>query len=149
MRRILYGRLMARQVVGVLVALIACCTLVAPAHAKIVVGKSAGGIAIGASTSAVTQEVGKPSKRTCRKLFVSDDVKAVICDLIYRKRKLQIQTTEGRVSSVLTTSSKERTAKGIGPGSHRARVKKAYPKCRETEFYCGMKSSEGVVTTFY
>jgi hypothetical protein len=84
--------------------------LVSPAvaAARIVVNRGVGRARIGMTASQVRAVLGRP-----------DDVErsGSTSALVYRSRKLVVTLSAGRVQIVSTRSRRERTSRGVGPGS--------------------------------
>src|SRR5512133_1371530 len=87
----------------------------ATADARIVVGKSIAGVALGDSVATVKRKLGKPTT-----------VMGANKILNYKREQLVIEFNKGVVTSMTTFNTRERTAKGVGPGSTLKAVKAAY-----------------------
>jgi hypothetical protein len=93
------------------------------AGATIIVGRSIAGVALGASEAQVTQTLGAPTLRQ------PPDVEGNI-EWNYAKPPLlgALGLRNGSVIGLWTSSRRQKTAKGVGPGSSLAQVRHAYPK---------------------
>ena len=109
---------------------------VAPvAHASIVVGQGIAGVKLGDSEAQVTQILGPPS------LQQPPDSQGVT-SWNYTKAPLLgvVSFTNGDATGMWTASKKQKTSKGVGPGSSLAQVRKAYPKAKCSTGPFGPKS---------
>ena len=104
---------MARVVTALAIA--AAVAFAPAAEARIVVGKSIGGVNLGDRVAAVKRKLGRPSS-----------VMGANKILNYKARQLVIEFNKGVATSITTYNTHERTSKGVGPGSTIAAVKKAY-----------------------
>ena len=95
------------------------------ADARIILGKGAGGVAIGDTSKDVVRALGKPGKVQRYKTGYN---------WLYPGYWITL-TTRRTVLGVETGDPKQRTAKGIGPGSTRKQVQTAYPaaKCESVD----------------
>jgi hypothetical protein len=116
----------------------ACLAAVGYADARIVVNKSIDGVSIGASMAAVHHLLGKPNDNySCTGAAPgpcgpgepepgSKPSAERFWD--YTHRHLDVFFFHGRVQALTTTSSRERTSRGIGPGVSVAHTKQVYPR---------------------
>ena len=117
--------------------------LAAPASARIVVGESIAGVKLLDSKSAVRSKLGRPTdvhKRTessPERWYYSDD-----------RLRLQIEFNKHGVHELGTSSSSQRTAKGIGPGSRFSAVARAYPDACADPFHCLITTRRKAFTRF-
>lgn len=111
------------------------------AVASIVIGQSVAGVKLGASEAQVSALLGAPtSKESAGPAYPN------VVNLVYPSSVgLHFTMTNGRVSGALIFSKKQKTNKGIGMGSSRAQLKRAYPqaKCAEGPYgpqslYCAV-----------
>ena len=110
---------------------------VAPsALASIVIGQSIAGVKLGDSEAQVTAVLGSPaSKENAGPAYPG------VVNIYYPTSVgLHFSMTNGRVSGVLAFSKKQKTSKGIGMGSSRAQLKRAYPKAKCAEGPYGPRS---------
>ncbi len=110
---------------------------VAPiAEANIVIGQSVAGVKLGDSEAQVTAVLGPPaSKENAGPLYPN------VVNLVYPTSVgLHFTLTNGRVSGALFFSKKQKTNKGIGMGSSRSQLKRAYPKAKCSEGPYGPRS---------
>jgi hypothetical protein len=105
-----------RAVVALLSVLACLWAFVPAAGAAIVVGVSVAGVKLGDSVATVKRKLGPPSSVLGRNKVFN-----------YKRRKLTIAFNKGKATELVTSSSRERTAKGVGPGSTLAAVGQAYP----------------------
>lgn len=95
------------------------------ASARIVVNRSIAGVKLGEDAAAVHRQLGSPSSQSC----VSPAQGSARCgakQLRYRSRKLAVTLIHGRVASLSTRSTHERTKKGVGPGVKVSAAEAAY-----------------------
>jgi hypothetical protein len=106
------------------------------ALASIVIGQSIAGIKLGDSEAQVTAVLGAPeSKESAGPLYPG------VVNIYYPTSVgLHFSMTNGRVSGALIFSKKQKTHKGIGMGSSRAQLKRAYPQAKCAEGPYGPKS---------
>jgi len=111
------------------------------ALASIVIGQSIAGVKLGASEAQVTAVLGAPE----RKESAGPAYPGVVNIYYPTSVGLHFSMTNGRVFGVLDFSKKQKTSKGIGMGSSRAQLKRAYPqaKCAEGPYgpqslYCAV-----------
>ena len=115
---------------------------VAPiAEANIVIGQSVAGVKLGDSEAHVTAVLGAPE----HKESAGPAYPGVVNIYYPTSVGLHFTMTNGRVSGALIFSKKQKTNKGIGMGSSRAQLKRAYPqaKCAEGPYgpqslYCAV-----------
>jgi hypothetical protein len=98
----------------------------APAPAQITVNRSIGGISLGMSAAAVRARLGAPPLAT---------ESGGLREFVYRDRRLVVTLQRARVVIVSTESRRERTARGIGPGSATRAV-----QARVAHARCGAKA---------
>jgi hypothetical protein len=106
------------------------------ALANIVIGQSVAGVKLGASEAQVTAVLGAPE----RKESAGSAYPGVVNIYYPTSVGLHFTMTNGRVSGALIFSKKQKTNKGIGMGSSRAQLKRAYPKAKCLEGPYGPKS---------
>jgi hypothetical protein len=99
----------------VIVALAVLLVAAPAAEARIVVGKSIAGVALGDSVATVKRKLGRP-----------DTVMGANKVLNYKRKKLVIQFNKGVATSITTFNTHERTIKGVGPGSTMKAIRNAY-----------------------
>ena len=131
-----------RSVVSVAAALSVACACTATSEAKIVVNKGIAGVSVGDSKKSVKSRFGAPFRETC-------DGKPGNCKPLhwfYKKPKIDVAFYRGKVVHVGTTSKRQRTADGIGPGTSTKAVRARYPKCRRKEFFFCFLPSGGTKT---
>jgi hypothetical protein len=126
------------NVMAVLLVLSSAGSMVAApaALANIVIGQSIAGVQLGASEAQMTAILGPPmSKESAGPLYPG------VVNIYYPTSVgLHFSMTNGRVSGALIFSKKQKTNKGIGMGSSRAQLKRAYPKAKCLEGPYGPKS---------
>jgi hypothetical protein len=88
--------------------------------------------------------IGMTSKQVRAKLGAPDIVESsgTTTSLVYRSRELVFTLLRGRVQIVSTRSRRERTVKGVGPGSTLRAVRKGVPGA-----HCGAKAGVYVCKT--
>lgn len=96
------------------------------ASARIVPGKSIGPVKVGSTMSAVEDRLGVPAEKGCLNRQGVADCDSQMTQWSYPKPKLIVSFVAGVVADVQTTSKKQRTGKGIGPGVKRKKVLNAY-----------------------
>jgi hypothetical protein len=116
----------------------ACLVPVAEAGARIVIDKSIDGVSIGASMASVKHILGKPNYNyTCTGQppgpcgpgdMYHGGKSSSVRFWTYTVRDLDVFFFHGNVQAITTTSSRDRTSSGIGPGVSVARMERAYPK---------------------
>ncbi len=106
------------------------------AQANIVIGQSIAGVKLGDSEAQVTAVLGPPaSKESAGPAYPG------VVNIYYPTSVgLHFTMTNGRVSGALIFSKKQKTNKGIGMGSSRAQLKRAYPQAKCAEGPYGPKS---------
>lgn len=110
---------------------------IAPAAlANIVIGQSIAGVKLGDSEAQVTAVLGPPtSKESASPAYPG------VVNIVYPSSVgLHFTLTNGRVSGALFFSKKQKTNKGIGMGSSRSQLKRAYPKAKCSEGPYGPQS---------
>ncbi len=130
------------NVVAVLLVLSCAGIVAAPsALANIVIGQSIAGVKLGDSEAQVTAVLGAPE----RKESAGPAYPGVVNIYYPTSVGLHFTMTKGRVSGALIFSKKQKTNKGVGMGSSRAQLKRAYPqaKCAEGPYgpqslYCAV-----------
>lgn len=111
---------------AVLAIAAAALTLPSAASARIVPGKSIGPVKVGDSTKTVQSRLGAPAEKGCLNRRGVTDCDRQMTQWSYPKRKLVVSFVAGKVADVLTTSKRQRTNKGVGPGVTRKKARKAY-----------------------
>ena len=106
------------------------------ALASIVIGQSIAGVKLGDSEAQVTAVLGAPE----RKESAGAAYPGVVNIYYPTSVGLHFTLTNGRVSGALIFSKKQKTNKGIGMGSSRAQLKRAYPKAKCAEGPYGPQS---------
>ena|SRR5581483_11229676 len=108
--------------------------LSASAEAKIVIGKSIGGVGIGMSKTQVASRLGR-GKSQGHGVYT------------YRHGTFTVMFGHGRVNDVSTTSKRERTSNGVGVSTTLSKLKRrvAHLHCVLQRFFygCYVKSSQG------
>lgn len=132
-----------------LLAAVAALLLIAPAaEGRIVIQKSIAGVEIGMTATQVRAELGAPRKVGYRPDPVQGSIKVYDYGLtdVFLSRG-----PAGRVFHVTTKSRRQRTAKGIGVGSTRTAIRRAYAKatCVERICFIGDAGAGEAVTTFH
>jgi hypothetical protein len=106
------------------------------ALASIVIGQSIAGVKLGDSEAQVTAVLGAPERKES-----AGSAYPGVVNLYYPTSVgLHFSVTNGRVFGVLDFSKKQKTNKGIGMGSSRAQMKRAYPQAKCAEGPYGPKS---------
>jgi hypothetical protein len=106
-----------------LLAVLACA---ATAEARITVNRSVAGIGLGMTAKEVRARLGRPQLET---------VNGGLRDLVYRDRRLVVTLLRSRVVIVSTRNRRERTSRGVGPGSTSSAAARRVPGAR-----CGSKA---------
>lgn len=118
------------------VSFAACYLLAGNAAARIVTDKSIDGVNIGASMASAGHRLGKPNYNySCTGVigpcgpgdFYSNSKPSSTRFWTYTVRDLDVFFVHGKVQALTTTSSRERTNRGIGPGVSVAHMKRTYP----------------------
>ncbi len=129
-----------------LVAAVTVALVLAPvAAAKIVVRESIAGVKLGMTAAQVRAALGKPHHITYRPDQIEGSVK------IFDYGATDVVLTRGPTAQVLrvkTTTRRERTSKGIGVGSTRAAIKRAYPAANCVDRICALGDA-AATTTFH
>src|SRR3954451_8750652 len=97
-----------------------------PASARVVVDASIARGRLGDTPAAVRAKLGAPGHRSC----VGIEPKAHRCDAVlqtYGSRKLSVLLLHDRVASLDTSSKRQRTNRGVGPGVPEKRAEQRYP----------------------
>jgi hypothetical protein len=118
------------------ISVLAVTALASSASASIVVGQSIAGIKLGASQAQVTAVLGAPT------LQQAPDTKGSV-EWNYAKQPLLGAISfaaGGELDSMWTSSKRQKTNKGVGPGSSLVQVRKAYPKAKCSTGPFGPKS---------
>ncbi len=126
-------------------AVAALLVLAAAAEAKIVVRESIAGVKLGMTSAQVRAVLGKPHHVTYRPDQVEGGVK------IFDYGLTDVILTRGAQAQVLrvkTTSRAQRTANGLGVGSMRAAIKRAYPSATCVDRICAIGDA-AATTTFH
>jgi hypothetical protein len=121
---------MSMRVLALRIAITYVMGLVLPATspASIVVNKSIDGVVVGWGATSVRHLLGKPSSAgTCTSPGPIGPCGPVVEFWTYTPRDLKIFFVHSRVQALTTTSTKERTDKGIGPGVSVKLLKNRYP----------------------
>ena len=115
---------------------VACLALPGNAAARIVIDNSIDGVNIGASMAHVKHLLGKPNANySCTGVIgpcgpgepeSGPGKPSAIRFWDYTSRDLDVFFLHGKVQAVTTTSARERTSRGIGPGVSVAHMKRAY-----------------------
>lgn len=95
------------------------------AKAKIVVGQGIDGANIGATTSQIRQELGRPS-------FSRPPSQGETVWDYFSPRDLALTFSKGKLSGMFTTNEQFTTSKGVGVGSSPQQIKEAYPQAKCT-----------------
>jgi hypothetical protein len=98
----------------------------AGANARIILNRGVGPVRIGMTLQEVRAKLGKPDIA---------ERSGSTTSLVYRARKLVVTSLDGRVRIVSTRSHRERTSRGVGPGSTIALVRR-----RVRDVRCGAKA---------
>lgn len=117
----------------------------APAEAKVVVNRSIAGISPGMTAKQVRGHLGLPSR-------VDRHGRAIIgyaYDAPRLKLFVSFALRTHRADSVGTSSGRQRTGKGIGVGSGRRAVPRAYPGTSCTRYSCTTRASGSGTTTSF
>lgn len=126
------------KTVAVLCALSSVGVMVAAssALASIVIGQSVAGVKLGDTEAQMTAILGQPtSKESAGPAYPG------VVNIYYPTSVgLHFSMTNGRVNGALFFSKKQKTNKGIGMGSSRAQLKRAYPKAKCLEGPYGPQS---------
>jgi hypothetical protein len=115
----------------------ACVALPSVAAARIVIDKGIDRVDVGASMASAERILGKPSvSYTCRGIigpcgpgepgFSGHGKPSSIRYWDYNSKGLDLIFMRGKVQALTTTSTRERTSRGIGPGVSVARTKQTY-----------------------
>lgn len=120
------GRTAVTTAVLAIAVAVAVLTLPSAASARIVLGKSVGAVKVGDSTATVEARLGAPAETGCLNRQGVTDCDPEMIQWSYPKRQLIASFVAGKVADVQTTSTKQRTSKGIGPGVSRKKAAKAY-----------------------
>jgi hypothetical protein len=102
----------------------------AAASAQIKPGRAVGSVAVGMTKHQVKAKLGKPAKTGCLDRQGVGDCTTSQTQFSYRANKLIVTFVAGRVADIKTSQNSQKDSKGIGPGSTRAQVRKAYPKAK-------------------
>jgi hypothetical protein len=120
-----------------IVSFVVCLALPSIAAARIVIDRSIDGVEIGASMTSAERILGKPSVNyTCQGIigpcgpgepaFSGHGKPSSVRYWDYNSRHLDLTFIRGTVQALTTTSMRERTSRGIGPGVSIARTKQTY-----------------------
>jgi len=129
----------------VLLAVGAVLVLAPAAEAKVVVQESIAGVKLGMTSAQVRAVLGKPHHVTYKPDQVEGSVK------IFDYGPTDVILTRGAQAQVLrvkTTSRAQRTSNGIGVGSTRAAIKRAFPRATCVERICAI-GDPAATTTFH
>jgi hypothetical protein len=127
-------------VVGAMVLVLATAV---PAMAVIVMGQRIGKVKVGQKLKVVNKEMGKPSSSACG----PGSGGGTVCSYSWKKQKINVQFVNKLVVEIDTTSRKQKTSSGVGVGSTRTAVNKAFPACAKagasTECILGKTAHNG------
>jgi hypothetical protein len=115
------------------------------AEARIVVGQSIAGVKLGMSMAQVKKKLGPPT------LNQGADFKGDT-EWNYAKKPLLGAMSfdkNGKLLGLWTSSKKQKTGKGVGPGASLAKVREAYPKAKCKVGPFGPKSAMCVIKSHY
>jgi hypothetical protein len=118
------GRMTA--LTAALTATVTVLTLPSVVSARIVPGKSISPVKVGDTTKTIEGRLGAPAEKGCLNRQGVADCDRQMTQWSYPKRKLIVSFVAGKVADLQTTSKKQRTSKGVGPGVTRKKVLKAY-----------------------
>ena len=108
---------MRARLAVLVVALVAALTATSAAPARIVVQKGIAGVHLGMARAKVIALLGQPPKTRS-----GSNVFGRWTELVYPRATVSFQSGR-RVTGIRTTSRRERTARGVGPGSTEAQVR--------------------------
>ncbi len=129
-------------VIGAAVAMLVL-SLAPVAQANIVIGQSVAGVKLGDTEAQVTAILGLPTSKES----AGPAYPGVVNVRYPTSVGVNFTLTNGRVSGALFFSKKQKTNKGIGMGSSRAQMKRAYPQAKCAEGPYGPKSLYCAVLT--
>jgi hypothetical protein len=123
--------------IGSVVSISACLVLAGNAAASIVINKSIAGVSVGASMASVKHVLGTPNYNytcagqppgPCGPGYGYHGGKPSSARFwTYSVRHVDVFFFHGKVQALTTTSSRERTSRGIGPGVSVAHMERVYP----------------------
>ncbi|HEX6390583.1 MAG TPA: hypothetical protein VFZ89_14085 [Solirubrobacteraceae bacterium] len=134
-----------RVVLATAVALVA---LAPAAQAKIVVQESIAGVKVGMSAKQVREVLGAPRSVS----YPKDEIQGSFKHYDYGLTDVFItRGTSGVVFNITTRSRAQRTASGIGVGSTRKALQRAFPKAKCQNRYCSIGEARPgkTVTSFF
>jgi hypothetical protein len=118
------------------------------AGAAIVVQESIAGVKIGMTATQVRAVLGKPRSVS----YPKDEIQGSLKHYDYGPTDVYFSRGENTGAfNVTTTSRAQRTATGIGVGSTRTALKRAFPKAKCQNMYCAIGAAEPgkIVTSFF
>jgi hypothetical protein len=135
--------------VRLLLATVAVVLVIAPAaQAKIVVQESIAGVKLGMTAAQVRKVLGPPRSVS----YPKDEIQGSFKFYDYGATEVSLTRGEGsKVFNISTTSKTQRTSTGLGVGSTRAAVKRAFPRADCMALMCAIGAIEPGkrVTSFY